>query len=147
MKYLAILIIQLIALQSCSSNKVQSMEDEMKIISIPWSIITRVPITEESIWTITESDTITINDEVYINDVLSKLSKLKEANEYNGIDVRVSVVISTFNDKIDTLSFGKNKIIKWNDIYYEWKDSLFLKIVNKLSNDHKKNIDEYLYEE
>jgi len=138
-----IIIVLLFKLISCNNNDQPISKHEMKIVSIPWSIITRIPITEEAIWTIERADSTIIEDQRFINEIRSKLDELNKTTKDNHVDVRISVLIQRAEHETDTLSFGKNKIIKLNSDYYEWNDSLFEEIISKVSVEHKTIIQKY----
>jgi len=142
MKVNFLLLILLLTLTSCSKE----VSKTMKIVSVPWDILTRTAITDDSIWTISESDTKVVEDQEFIEKVIMRLDRLKAAEGIESIDIRISGLIQSSNQQSDTLSFGNNGVIKFNGDYYSWDEPLFDYFLSVLSENHRSIAKEYFNE-
>ena len=122
------------------SKKIKKIE----ISSINWSIVTKSPIPVGALWKKErpeiDCDYLNIVEDKeffsYINEKIALLSELDEKN--NVIDARISMLVYYFDDnKIDTLSFGRTNMMKFNSFSYNIDVDLLKKISTYLSEVEK----------
>ena len=94
---------------SCTNIREGKMIERMELVSLEWSVVTRVSLTPESIWNISETFHTTIEDRAYLANFASRLTSFKK-NQKNkevseNIDVSISCLLHRKTALPDTMSF------------------------------------------
>ena len=129
---------------SCTNIREGKMIERMELVSLEWSVVTRVSLTPESIWNISETFHTTIEDRAYLANFASRLTSFKK-NQKNkevseNIDVRISCLLHRKNALPDTLSFGRIDIMMIDNKRYSYNKSLLAAVLEKLPASHQEII-------
>jgi hypothetical protein len=121
---------------TCASEKIA---ERIEISSIPWSFmrVNSASCADVVDWGITSElgTRVVIKDNKTISDILSEVRKIERDSMNTGIDARTSCLIF-YENKVDTLCFGRRKIM-FNGKLYNYRKELLLKIAEILPEKDK----------
>ena len=126
---------------SCTNMREDKMIERIELVSLKWNIVTRVALTPESIWNVSEAFHTTIEDRAYLDNFDSRLTSFKK-NQKNrevseNIDVRISCLLYRENALSDTISFGRVGLMMFDNKCYSFNKSLLAAVLEKLPTSHQ----------